>query len=147
MTYNTQSCYLHSIWLDVWNRETPIRWMKETLFTIHRNTVEPMMLADNRKSTLHAIHTDAVNKAVKDQNKNIVLDDLPHPINESEQDLTRKERSTLAQLRSRYCKLLCSYRSRIKKDASRNVCVDCGKTPHNVKHLFAFPAHPMTLIP
>ena len=65
-------------------RETPKRRMKETLFTRDRNTVEPMMLADNRKGTLQAIHTDAVNKAVKDQKKNIVLDDLPHPINDSE---------------------------------------------------------------
>ena len=49
--------------------------MKEILFTRHRNTVEPKMLADNRKATLHAIHTDVVNKAV-------VIDDLPHPIND-----------------------------------------------------------------
>ena len=117
--------------------------MKETLFIRHRNTVEPMMLADNRKATLQAIHTDAVNKAVKDQRKNIVLDDLPHPIN----DLTRKVRVILAQLRSGYCKPLGSYKSRIKKDASLNVCADCGKTPHDVKHLFAFPAHPTTLNP
>ena len=46
-----------------------------------------------------------------------------------------------------YCKLLGSYKSRIKKDASLNVCADCGKTPHDVKHLFACPAHPTTLIP
>ena len=45
--------------------------MKETLFPRHRNTVEPM-LADNRKATLQAIHTDAVNMAIKDQKKNIV---------------------------------------------------------------------------
>ena len=64
--------------------ETPKRRMKETLFTRHRNTVEPMILTDNRKATLHAIHTDAVNMAVKDQKNNIVLDDLPHPINDSE---------------------------------------------------------------
>ena len=101
------------------------------------------MLADNKKKkTLHAIHTDAVNKAVKDQKKNIVLDDLPHPINDSEKYLTRKERATLAQLRSGYCKLIGSYKSRIKKDASLNVCADCGKTPHDVKHIFACPAHP-----
>ena len=43
--------------------------------------------------------------------------------------------------------LLGSYKSRIKKNASLNVCVDCGKTPHDVKHLFACPAHPTTLIP
>ena len=91
---------------SITTRETPKKQMKETLFARHRNTVEPMMLVDNRKATLQAIHTDAVNKAVKYQKKNIVLDDLPHPINNSEKDLTRKERATLAQLRSGYCKLL-----------------------------------------
>ena len=120
---------------SITTRETPKRRMKETLFTRHCNTVEPMLLANNRKATLQAIHSDAVNKAVKDQKKNIVLDSLPHPINDSEKDLTRKERATLAQLRSRYCKLLGYYKSRIKKDA----CADCGKTPHDIKHLFALP--------
>ena len=84
---------------SITTRETPKRRMKETLFTRHRNTVEPMMLANNSKATLQAIHSDAVNKAVKYQKKNIVLDGLPHPINDSEK-LTRKERATLAQLRS-----------------------------------------------
>ena len=65
---------------SITTRETPKRRMKETLFTRHRNTVEPMMLANNRKATLKAIYSDAVNKAVKDQKKNIVLDGLPHPI-------------------------------------------------------------------
>ena len=131
---------------SITTRETPKRRMKETLFTRHRNTVEPIMLSDNRKATLQANHTDAVNKAIKDQKKNIVLDDLPHPINDSEKDLTRKERATLAQLRSGYCKRLGSYKSRIKKDASLNVCADCGQTPHYVKHHFACPAHQTTLI-
>ena len=65
---------------SITTRETLKRRMKETLFTRHRNTVEPMMLADDRKATLQDIDTDAVNKAVKDQKKNIVLDGLPHPI-------------------------------------------------------------------
>ena len=99
---------------SITTRETPKRRMKETLFTRHRNTVEPMMLADNRKATLQAIHTDAVNKAVRDQKNNIVLDDLPHPINNSEKVLTSKKRATLAHLRSGHCKLLGSYKSRIK---------------------------------
>ena len=132
---------------SITTRKTPIRRMKETQFTRHRNTVDPMMLANNRKTTLHAIHSDAVNKAVKDEKKNIVLDGLPHPINDSEKDLTRKELATLAQLRSGYCKLLGSYKRRIKKDASQNLCADCGKTPHDVKHIFACPAHPTPLIP
>ena len=132
---------------SITTRENPKRRMKETLFTRHRNTVEPMMLAGNRKETLPAIHTDAVNKAVKAHKNNIVLDDLLHPINDSEKYLTRKERATLAQLRSGYCYLLGSYKSRIKIDASLNVCANCGKTPHDVNHLFACPAHPTTLIP
>ena len=136
-----------NVYHSITTRETPKRRMKETLFTRHRNNVEPMMLANNRKATLQAIHSDAVNKAVKDQKTIIVLDGLPHPINDSEKDLTREERATLAQLRSGYCKLLGSYKSRIKKDASLDVCTDCGKTPHEVKHLFACPTHPTTLIP
>ena len=112
---------------SITTRETPKRRMQETLFTRHRNTVEPMMLADNMKGILQAIHTDAVNNALIDQKKIIMLDDLPHPINNSEKDLTRKERVTLAQLRSGYCKLLGSYKSRIKKDASLNVCADSGR--------------------
>ena len=46
-------------------RATPERQMKETLYTRHRNTVEPMMVKNDRKATLQALHTDAVNKAVK----------------------------------------------------------------------------------
>ena len=76
-----------NVYHSITTRETPKRRMMETLFTRHRNTVEPMMLSDTRKATLQAIHTDAVNKSVKDQKKNIVLDDLPHPINDSEKDL------------------------------------------------------------
>ena len=132
---------------SITTREPHKRRMKETLFTRHCNTVEPMMLADNGKATLHTIHTNAVNKTASDQKKNTVLDDLPHPINDSEKDLTRKQRVTLAQLRSGYCRLLGSYKSNIKKDASLNVCADRGITPHDVKHLFAFPAHPMALVP
>ena len=129
------------------HKRNPKRRMKETLFTRHRNTVEPIMLANNRKATPQAIHSDVVNKAVKDQKKNIVLDGFPHPINDSEKGLPRKERATLVQLRSGYCKLIGSYKSRTKKDASLDVCANCGKTPHDVKHLLACPAHPTTLIP
>ena len=60
-----------------------------------------------------------------------MLDGRPPPISNSEKELTRKERSTLAQQRSGYCILLGSYKSRFKKDASLDVC----------------PAHPTKLIP
>ena len=54
---------------SITTRRPPKRRMMETLFTRHHNTVEPMMLMDNRKATLQVVHTDAVNKAVKDQKK------------------------------------------------------------------------------
>ena len=132
--------------MSITTRETPKRRVKETLFIRHRNIVEPMMLADNRKSTFQAIHTDSVNKAVNDQKKNIVLDDLHHPINESEKHLTMNERFTFVQLRSGYCRFLGSYKS-IIKDGRLQVCANCDKTPLDVKYLFACPAHPTTLIP
>ena len=69
---------------SITTRETAKRRMKETLFTRHRNTVEPMTLVNNRKAALQAIHSDAVNKAFKDQKNNIVLDGLTHPINDSD---------------------------------------------------------------
>ena len=75
-------------------RATPERPMKETLYTRHRNTVEPMMLKKYRKATLQALHTDAVVKAVQCHERNVVLDGRPPPISNSEKELTRKERST-----------------------------------------------------
>ena len=60
------------------------RQMKETLYTRHRNTVKPMMVENNRKATLQALHTDTVNKAVQNQARNGVLDGRPPPISNSE---------------------------------------------------------------
>ena len=105
------------------------------------------MVNNDRKSALQALHTAAVVKAVQCRVRNVVLDGRPPPINNSEKELTRKERSTLAQLRSGHCRLMGSYKSRIKKDASLDVCADCVTTPHDVKHLFVCPGHPTTLIP
>ena len=121
--------------------------MKETLFTRHRSTVEPMMIAKDRKATLQAIHTMAVKQAVTSLRRNVVLDDRPPLINISEKELIRRERTTLPQLRSGHCRILGSYNSRIRKDASLDVCADCGKTPHDVKHIFNCPAHPTTMTP
>ena len=119
---------------------TPERQTKETLYTSHRKTVEPMMVKNDRKAILQAFYTDAVER-------NVVLDGRPPPISSSERDLTRKECSTLAQLRSGYCRLQSSFKSRIKKDASLNICADCGTTLHDAKQLFVCPAHPTTMIP
>ena len=122
--------------ISITTMDTPKRWMKATLFTRHRGSVEPMMVAKDRIATLRAIHTGAVNQAVNRQEVNVVLDDRPHMIDTSEGDITRRERTTLAQLRSGHCILLGSYKSGINTNASLNVCADCGRTPHDVNHLF-----------
>ena len=132
---------------SITTREPPKRMMKETLFTRHRSAVEPLLIANDRKTTLHAIHTMAFNQAVTSLARNVVLDDRPPAINISEKELTQKERTTLAQLRSGHCRPLGSYKSRISKDVSLDVCADCSKTPHDVKHLFNCPAHPTTMTP
>ena len=62
-------------------RDTPKIRMKKTLFARNRYTVEPMLLADDRKSAIQAIHTDAVNKDVNSQERNVVFDDCPPTIN------------------------------------------------------------------
>ena len=79
---------------SITTRATPKTQMKEALYTRHQNTVEPMMVEKDRKATLQALHTDAVNKAVKIHERNVVLTSRPLPISNSEKDLARKERST-----------------------------------------------------
>ena len=99
-----------------------------------------MMIVKDRIATLQAFYINAVNQAFNSLEINVMLDDRHPLINNHEKDLTRKERTTLAQLRSGHSRLLGSYKSRIKKDASLYVCADCGKTPHDVNHLFNCPA-------
>ena len=71
-------------------RATHERQIKETLHTRHLNTVEPMMVNNDREATLQA----AVVKAVQCHERNVVLDCRPMPINNSEKELTRNECST-----------------------------------------------------
>ena len=74
--------------------------MKDTLFTRHCSAVEPLMIAKDRKTTLQAIHTMAVNQAVTSLGRNVVFDNRPPAINISEKELPRKERTTIAQIDS-----------------------------------------------
>ena len=104
--------------------------------------VEPRMIAKDRKTTRQAIHTMTVNQAATSLGRNVVLDDRPPAINIFEKELTRKERTTLVQLRSGHCKLLGPYKSRITTVVSHDVCAEI---PHYVKHLFNCPAHPTTM--
>ena len=55
--------------------------MKDTLFSRHQSTVETVMIASDRKITPHAIHTNAFIKL-----SDVMLDDRPPPINDTEMD-------------------------------------------------------------
>ena len=76
---------------SITTRVIPKKQMKETLYTRHRNTVEPMMGEKDRTT----FHTDVVNKAVHE--RNVVLDGRTPPISNSErlnQEITFDSRST-----------------------------------------------------
>ena len=125
--------------------DLPPREMKETIFTRHYQTVLPL-LANNRKDTLQALHTSFVNTAIGNMKDNRVLNSRPPSINDEETLLQRRQRTTLSQLRSGHCKLLNSYKKRLKQsDSSR--CPDCGMDPQDVPHLFDCVAHPNDLSP
>ena len=49
-----------------------------------------MMVERDRKATLQALHNDAVSKAVKSHERNVVLDGRPPPISNSEKDPNQK---------------------------------------------------------
>ena len=95
----------------------PPREMKETLFTRHNQTAVPL-LANTKKASLQAVHTSFVNTAIDNMTDNRVLNYRPPPINGEETYLTKRQRATLSQLRSGHCKLLNSYKKRLKQTGS-----------------------------
>ena len=66
-----------SVNFSITTREPHKRMMKDTLFTRHCSAVEPLMIAKDRKTTLQAIHTMAVNQAVTSLGRNVVFDNRP----------------------------------------------------------------------
>ena len=122
--------------------DLPPREMKETIFTRHYQTVLPL-LSNNRKDTLH---TSFVNTAIDNMKDNRVLNNRPQPINDEETLLSRRQRTTLSELRSEHCKLLNSYKKRLKQSDSSS-CPDCGMDPQDVPHLFDCTAHHNDLSP
>ena len=94
-----------------------------------------------RKDTLQALHTSFVTTAIGNMKDNRVLNIQSPSINDKETLLQRRQWTTLSQIRSGHCKLLNSYKKRLKQsDFSR--CSDCGIDPQDVPHLFDYVAHP-----
>ena len=132
---NTENVCHHITTMD-----HPLREMKETLFTRHNQTVVPL-LANTKKASLQTVHTSFVNTAIYNMMDNIVLNYRPPPISDEESYLMRRKRATLSQLRSGHCKLLNSYKKRLKQTDSLS-CQDRGIDPPDVPHLVDCTAHP-----
>ena len=96
------------------------------------------------KSIIKTLHTKEVINVIINYRDNIVLESQPPLIDESEKILTRRTRTTLAQLRSGWSKTLTNYMSRINPEVA-NICPTCNSTPHDVRHLFSCPGNPTTL--
>ena len=115
------------------------REMKETIFIRHNKTVLPL-LANNRIDTLQTIHNSSVNRAIDNMTDNRVLNNPPPHINDEETHLSRRKCATLSLLGVGHCKLLYSYKKRLKLTDSSS-CQDCGMDPQDVPHLFNCTAH------
>ena len=137
---DTENVCHHIITMD-----HPPRGMKETLFTRQNQTVV-LLLANKKKASLQAVHTSFVNTEIDNMKDNRVLNHRPPPINDEETYLTRRQRATLSQLLSSHCKLLNSYKKRLKQTDSSS-CANCGMYQQDVPHLLNCTAHPTALTP
>ena len=136
---------------DVTGQPPPGRKMKDTLFSRWGKTIKediPQVFDHlTKKRALQSLHTKIVEKSIGQAEENPVLKKRPPDINQSEETLPRKARTTLAQLRSgqTHSKSLRSYMARIDPGVSP-WCPDCGrKVPHTTSHLFNCPAKPTAL--
>lgn len=127
----------------------PPRQMKHTIFSKFERTLaehlctNPLAPGDYKRG-LTELHTTAISDAVRGYAPSIVLGGYPPPISGSEATLPRAVRARLSQLRSGYCSVLNSYKSRIDP-AVANTCPDCDTGPHDVNHLFNCTQRPTTL--
>ena len=117
----------------------------ETPRNTSHHTVEHLRGATSKKKLVNQVCITLSERVISKLSKNKVLDDYPPPINDEETLLKRSQRTTLSQLRSRYCRLLRSYKHRLD-DEMEDSCLECGTSPHDVRHLFNCPAHHTILL-
>ena len=125
--------------------------MKETLYHKHNNTVEPYLtngiMDPNRyKATIKDIHTKSVAASIAKQKllPNVVLEAVPPDVSSSEKSLPRIQRTTLAQLRTNYCKRLNDYKH-LLGHSDTAVCPECLFRRHTSRHIFNCDATPTNL--
>ena len=97
-------------------------------------------------TALRTIHCHAVRESINARGTNRVLGTPAPAISEEEEQLPRKTRRTLSQLRSGFSASLEDYKHRIGLSAS-NLCPCCRQEEHSVQHVFECSAYPTDLQP
>ena len=125
------------------------RRMKQTLLSKHSHKVNRFLTDGvldpvDYKKLRDALHTEAVASTISKLGNNPVLEAPPPPIAPSEATLTRRQRSTLSQLRSGQCHLLNDYLVLTGRSDSA-ICPECLIRRHTVNHLFNCDAASTTL--
>ena len=112
----------------------------------YMNIVSVQYLVHCLDTRNQAIHTSFVNTAIVNMTDNLLLNNRnrSQPINDEETFISRQQWATLSQFRSGHCKLLNSYKKRLKNTDSSS-CPDCGMDPQNLPHLFKCTAYPNDL--
>ena len=87
------------------------------------------------------IHTRAVAKSIATREDNRVLGAPAPDVADEEQELPRKTRRTLSQLRSSECLALNSYQHKVGL-SDTPLCPCCRSEEHTTQHLFECPSHP-----
>ena len=116
--------------------------MKEILHSKHHSTVHPRLSA-RKKESLQNLHTRAEDSAIHLLGNNRVLKERPSPIADEEQrpeTMMHTLTSTIRTLPSTALLQAQGFRQ------TSDICTDCGALPQDVRHLFAFNAHPMDFL-
>ena len=92
------------------------------------------------------IHTRAVAKSIAARANNRVLGSPAPDVDDTEQELPRKTRRTLAQLRSGECLALSNYQHKMGWSDSP-MCPCCRSEEHTTQHIFDCSAHQTPLEP
>ena len=126
------------------------RRIKQTLQSRYHAQVMSFMGEDgtvaDAATALRTIHCHAVRESINARGTNRVLGTPAPAISEEEEQLPRKTRRTLSQLRSGFSASLEDYKHRIGLSAS-NLCPCCRQEEHSVQHVFECSAYPTDLQP
>ena len=100
----------------------------------------------NPTAARREVHAWAVAKSIAARADSSVLGSPAPDVDDAEQELPRKTRRTLAQLRSGDCLALNSYQPRMGW-SDTPLCPCCRDEEHTTQHIFECPAHQTPLVP